>query len=67
MAKWFSVEVAVQAIKDMMVLIGHPVYSTEHPISQRLKDVLGFQLGDGPPQIQKMITAGLLIGKAVVG
>ena len=67
MAKWFSVEVAVQAIKDMMVIIGHPGYSTEHPISQRLRDVVGFQLGDGPPQIQKMIIARLIIGKAVVG
>ncbi len=66
MAKWFSVEVAVQALRDMIVLIGHPGYSTERPISQRLKDVLGFQLEDGPPQIQKMIIARLLIGKAVV-
>jgi len=67
MAKWFSVEVSVQAIKDMMVIIGHPGYSTEHPISMRLRDVLGYQLGDGTPQIQKMIIARLMIGKAVVG
>ncbi len=67
MAKWFSVEVSVQAIKDMMVIIGHPGYSTEHMISTRLRDVLGYQLGDGPPQIQKMIIARLMIGKAVVG
>jgi hypothetical protein len=31
MAKWFSVEVSCQCIKDMLVLIGHPRYSTEHP------------------------------------
>ena len=67
MAKWYSVDVSVDAIKDMMVLIGHPGYSTEHPISQRMKDVLGYQLGDGPPQIQKMVIARLMIGKAVVG
>ncbi len=67
MAKWFSVEVSVQCIKDMMVIIGHPGYSTEHPISMRLRDVLGYQLGDGTPQIQKMIIARLMIGKAVVG
>jgi cyclohexanecarboxyl-CoA dehydrogenase len=67
MAKWFSVEVSVQCIKDMMVTIGHPGYSTEHGISQRMRDVLGYQMGDGTPQIQKMIIARLMIGKAVVG
>ncbi len=67
MAKWFSVEVSLQAIKDMMVIIGHPGYSTEHMISTRLRDVLGYQMGDGTPQIQKMIIARLMIGKAVVG
>lgn len=67
MAKWYSVEVSVQCIKDMMVIIGHPGYSTEHLMSQRLRDVIGYQLGDGPPQIQKMIIARLMIGKAVVG
>jgi cyclohexanecarboxyl-CoA dehydrogenase len=67
MAKWFSVEVSVQCIKDMLVLIGHPGYSTEHPISMRMRDVLGYQLGDGPPQIQKMIIARLLLGKSIAG
>jgi cyclohexanecarboxyl-CoA dehydrogenase len=67
MAKWFSVEASVQCIKDMMVIIGHPGYSTEHMISTRLRDVLGYQMGDGTPQIQKMIIARLMIGKAVVG
>ena len=67
MAKWFSVEVSVQCIKDMLVLIGHPGYSTEHPISMRLRDVLGYQIGDGPPQIQKMIISRQLLGKATAG
>ncbi len=67
MAKWLSVEVSIQAIKDCMVIIGHPGYSTEHPISMRLRDVIGYQMGDGTPQIQKMIIARLMIGKAVVG
>jgi len=31
MAKWFSVEVAVQAIRDMIVLIGHPVIAQNTP------------------------------------
>ena len=63
MAKWYSVEVSIQAIKDCMVILGHPAYSTEHPVSQRLRDVLGFQMGDGTPQMQKMIISRMLIGK----
>src|SRR4030042_521754 len=63
MAKWLSVEVSIQAIKDCMVVLGHPAYSTEHPVSQRLRDVVGFQMGDGTPQMQKMIIARMLMGK----
>jgi cyclohexanecarboxyl-CoA dehydrogenase len=63
MAKWYSVEVSIQAIKDFMVILGHPAYSTEHPVSQRLRDVVGFQMGDGTPQMQKMIIARMLMGK----
>ncbi len=63
MAKWYGVEVSIQAIKDCMVIIGHPAYSTEHPISQRLRDVVGFQMGDGTPQMQKLIISRMLLGK----
>jgi cyclohexanecarboxyl-CoA dehydrogenase len=63
MAKWYSVEVSIQAIKDCMVIVGHPAYSTEHPISQRLRDVVGFQMGDGTPQMQKLIISRMLLGK----
>ena len=63
MAKWYSVEVSIQAIKDSMVIIGHPAYSTEHPISQRLRDVVGFQMGDGTPQMQKLIISRMVLGK----
>lgn len=63
MAKWYSVEVSIQAIKDCMAILGHPAYSTEHPVSQRLRDVVGFQMGDGTPQMQKLIIARMLMGK----
>ncbi len=63
MAKWYTVEVSIQAIKDCMVIIGHPAYSTEHPISQRLRDVVGFQMGDGTPQMQKLIISRMVLGK----
>jgi cyclohexanecarboxyl-CoA dehydrogenase len=66
MAKWYSVEVSIQAVKDCMVILGHPAYSTEHPISQRLRDVVGFQMGDGTPQMQKLIISRMLLGPHAV-
>jgi len=36
---------------------GHAGYSTELPFEQRLRDVLGLQIGDGTAQIMKLIIA----------
>jgi cyclohexanecarboxyl-CoA dehydrogenase len=44
-------------------LHGHYGYSDEFPIEQRLRDVIGWQIGDGTPQIQKLIISRLLLGK----
>jgi cyclohexanecarboxyl-CoA dehydrogenase len=63
MAKWFSVEVSLETIRDCMVILGHPAYSTENPISTRLRDIIGYQIGDGTPQIHKLIISRLLLGR----
>ena len=65
-AKWFSVRVSLNAINDCMLILGHPSYSTEHPIQQRMRDVIGYQMGDGTEQIHKMIISRFLIGKEAV-
>lgn len=36
----------------------------ELPIAQRLRDGIGWQIGDGTPQIQKVILARALLGRA---
>ena len=35
-------------------------------IEQRLRDVIGWQIGDGSPQIQKLIIARSLFGKDIM-
>jgi len=63
MVKWWVPQVAVEAIHQCLILHGHYGYSRALPIEQRLRDVLGWQIGDGTPQIQKLIIARTLLGK----
>jgi cyclohexanecarboxyl-CoA dehydrogenase len=63
MAKWWVPEIAVETIRQCLILHGHYGYTRELPIEQRLRDVIGWQIGDGTPQIQKLILARRLLGK----
>jgi cyclohexanecarboxyl-CoA dehydrogenase len=67
MCKWWAPRLAVQAINDCIVLHGHVGWSTELPLQQLLLDVSGLQIGDGTPQIQKLVIARKLIGRDYVG
>jgi cyclohexanecarboxyl-CoA dehydrogenase len=63
MVKWWVPENVVKVIHDCLILHGHYGYSKDLPIEQRLRDVLGWQIGDGTPQVQKIIIARSLLGK----
>jgi cyclohexanecarboxyl-CoA dehydrogenase len=63
MVKWWAPETAVEVIRQCLLLHGHRGYTKMLPIEQRLRDVLGWQIGDGTPQIQKIIIARSLFGK----
>lgn len=67
MCKWWAPRVAIQAINDCIVLHGHVGWSAEMPLQQLLLDVSGLQIGDGTPQIQKLVIARHLIGRQYVG
>jgi cyclohexanecarboxyl-CoA dehydrogenase len=66
MCKWFCPVVAREAIHDALLIHGHVGYSTEHPIEQRLRDVIGYEIADGPAQIMKIVVARELIGREAV-
>ncbi|NNH70930.1 acyl-CoA dehydrogenase [Nocardia uniformis] len=57
MLKWWAPQVAFAAINDCVVLHGHVGWSEEMPLQAMLRDVSGYQIGDGTPQIQKLIIA----------
>jgi cyclohexanecarboxyl-CoA dehydrogenase len=66
MVKWWATKVAAEAIHQCLLLHGHLGYTKRLPIEQRLRDVIGWQIGDGAPQIQKLIIARALFGKDVL-
>ncbi|MBV1907458.1 MAG: acyl-CoA dehydrogenase family protein [Pseudomonadales bacterium] len=66
MCKWWAPRVAFDAIHNALLVHGHYGYSRELPHQQRLRDVLGLQIGDGTQQIQKMIIAREKIGRVAV-
>lgn len=50
-------------IHQCLVLNGQFAYTQELPIEQRLRDVIGYELGDGAANIQKMIVAREVMGR----
>lgn len=63
MARWWVPNIAAEIIHDCLLLHGHCGYTRDFPIEQWLRDVIGWQIGDGTPQIQKLIVARLIFGK----
>jgi len=66
MCKWWAPKVAFDAIHVALTTHGHMGYSRETPHQQRLREVLGLQIGDGTAQIQKMVIAREKIGRVAV-
>lgn len=57
MSKWWPPLLAYESIHACLLTHGHAGYSTDLPFEQRLRDVLGLQIGDGTAQIMKTIVA----------
>ena len=63
MTKWLGPKLAVEAIHQMLLLHGHAGYSNDYPHEQRLRDVIGHQIGDGTGEIMKLIIAREMLGR----
>jgi cyclohexanecarboxyl-CoA dehydrogenase len=66
MCKMQAPDIAVGAIHECLILHGHYGYTQDYPVEQRLRDVIGQQIADGTPQIQKLIVARALFGRDFV-
>jgi cyclohexanecarboxyl-CoA dehydrogenase len=63
MCKWWCPKIAKDTLEDCLLTYGHVAYSDEHPVGQKLLDVMGSQIGDGTAQIQKIIIAREMFGR----
>ena len=62
MCKWWAPKLAAEIVQQCLLTHGHGGYSSMFPFEQRLRDVLGLQIGDGTAQIMKMIIARQMTG-----
>jgi len=65
MCKWWAPKLAFEVVHKCLLLHGHAGYSTDLPFEQRLRDVLGLQIGDGTAEIMKMIITRTRAGRTV--
>jgi cyclohexanecarboxyl-CoA dehydrogenase len=63
MCKMQAPDIATAVIHDCLILHGHYGYTQDHAVEQRLRDVIGQEIADGTPQIQKIIVARHLFGR----
>lgn len=63
MAKWWAPKLAFEIVQQCLLVHGHGGYSEELPFEQRLRDVLGMQIGDGTAHIMKMVIARSHVGR----
>jgi cyclohexanecarboxyl-CoA dehydrogenase len=57
MCKWWGPKLAYDVVGSCLLTHGHGAYSTDMPFEQRLRDLLGLQIGDGTAQIMKLVIA----------
>jgi cyclohexanecarboxyl-CoA dehydrogenase len=63
MVKWWAPKMAVDVIHQCLLLHGHYGYTDELPFEQRLRDVIGLEIGDGTAEVMKVIVARELMGR----
>ncbi len=63
MAKWWAPKLSVETIHQCLLLHGHYGYTDELPFEQRMRDVIGLEIGDGTAEVMKVIVARELMGR----
>ena len=66
-AKWWAPELAAQVLHQCLLLHGHIGFTMDLPHQQRMRDVIGLEIGDGTAQIMKLLVARAIIGSTARG
>ena len=63
MTKWWGPRLSVETIHQCLLLHGHYGYTDELPFEQRMRDVIGLEIGDGAAEVMKMVVAREMMGR----
>lgn len=63
MAKFWAPKLATEVIHRCLLTFGHLGYENESPLGQRLRDVIGLEIGDGTEQVSKLVISRGLLGR----
>jgi cyclohexanecarboxyl-CoA dehydrogenase len=63
MAKWWAPKTAAEAAHQALLTFGHHGWSDASPQGQRMRDIMGLEIGDGTAQIAKLVVARALLGR----
>lgn len=63
MCKWWAPKLSFDVIHACLLTQGHSGYSLDSAHQQRLRDVMGYEIGDGTAQIMKLIIARQKAGR----
>lgn len=66
-AKWWAPELCAQVLHQCLLLHGHLGFTMDLPHQQRMRDVIGLEIGDGTAQIMKLLVARALLGNVARG
>ena len=66
MVKWMGPKTAFEVIHQCLLTFGHYGWSRDLPHQQRMRDVMGLEIGDGTAAIMKLVIARQRIGRVAV-
>jgi cyclohexanecarboxyl-CoA dehydrogenase len=66
MVKWMGPQTAFDVIHQCLLTFGHYGWTRDTPHQQRMRDVMGLEIGDGTAGVMKLIIARERVGRAAV-
>ncbi len=63
MVKWWAPRLAADAAHQALLTFGQHAWSNDSPQGQRMRDVMGLEIGDGTAQVTKLVLARALLGR----
>jgi alkylation response protein AidB-like acyl-CoA dehydrogenase len=66
MAKLFAAEASIRAANAAIEILGGYGYLRDHPVERYLRDAKMYQIGEGTSQIQRLVIAREILGRATL-